>query len=402
MTRIRRLFYFGFASLILTAGPPAIAQTQYSERTLTVKQMFAEAENEAITEPYVGIRTSSENRPDLFSIEGTGSSTSPTRQAAESVLGELSVTQKLRTQYSIDSAEWRRWSNVDNDIYARRGVSLQEMNDSQRQSALNLMSVSLSERGYELSRNIMKTDATLREINPDNFSLGEDLYYFTFMGIPSAAEPWGWQLDGHHLIVNYFVLGEQVVMTPLFVGGEPAVTDSGKYAGNTILQDEQNQGLELLQSLNEDQKSKAIIDSRKTGNNMEAGAGQDNLILNTAGIPASALTGQQRESLVKLIWLYVGNLNEGHARVRMAEIQRHLDETYFAWVGATSDDAVFYYRIHSPVVLIEFDHQCPVGLGGLLPRGQPTRQHIHAIVRTPNGNDYGKDLLRQHLEEHAH
>jgi len=317
-------------------------------------------------------------------------------------LRELSVTQKLRTQYSIDSAEWRRWSNVDNGIYARRGVSLQEMNDRQRQSALNLMSVSLSERGYELSRNIMKTDATLREINPDNFSLGEDLYYFTFMGIPSAAEPWGWQLDGHHLIVNYFVLGEQVVMTPLFVGGEPAVTDSGKYAGNTILQDEQNQGLELLQSLNEDQKSKAIIDSRKTGNNMEAGAGQDNLILNTAGIPASALTGQQRESLVKLIWLYVGNLNEGHARVRMAEIQRHLDETYFAWVGATSDDAVFYYRIHSPVVLIEFDHQRPVGLGGLLPRSQPTRQHIHAIVRTPNGNDYGKDLLRQHLEEHAH
>ena len=26
----------------------------------------------------------------------------------------------------------------------------------------------------------------------------------------------------------------------------------------------------------------------------------------------------------------------------------------------------------------------------------PIRQHIHAVVRTPNGNDYGKDLLRQH------
>jgi hypothetical protein len=26
-----------------------------------------------------------------------------------------------------------------------------------------------------------------------------------------------------------------------------------------------------------------------------------------------------------------------------------------------------------------------------------TRDHIHTIVRTPNGNDYGKDLLRQHL-----
>jgi hypothetical protein len=24
------------------------------------------------------------------------------------------------------------------------------------------------------------------------------------------------------------------------------------------------------------------------------------------------------------------------------------------------------------------------------------------VVRTPNGNDYGKDLLRQHYEKHAH
>jgi hypothetical protein len=38
----------------------------------------------------------------------------------------------------------------------------------------------------------------------------------------------------------------------------------------------------------------------------------------------------------------------------------------------------------------------------LLPAGVPTRQHIHTIVRTPNGNDYGKDLLRQHLERHPH
>jgi hypothetical protein len=37
-----------------------------------------------------------------------------------------------------------------------------------------------------------------------------------------------------------------------------------------------------------------------------------------------------------------------------------------------------------------------------LPPGVPTRQHIHTIVRTPNGNDYGKDLLRQHLAQHPH
>ena len=86
----------------------------------------------------------------------------------------------------------------------------------------------------------------------------------------------------------------------------------------------------------------------------------------------------------------------------MDEVQEHLEDTWFGWVGAVSDDAVFYYRIHSPVLLIEFDHQSPVGTRKLNRSRKPTRDHIHVIVRTPNGNDYGKDLLRQHLENHAH
>ena len=96
------------------------------------------------------------------------------------------------------------------------------------------------------------------------------------------------------------------------------------------------------------------------------------------------------------IELYVGNLRDDHARVHIEDVEARLDETYFAWVGETNADSVFYYRIHSPVVLIEFDHQTPVGLTHLYPRGVPYREHIHAVVRTPNGNDYGKDLLRQH------
>jgi len=82
----------------------------------------------------------------------------------------------------------------------------------------------------------------------------------------------------------------------------------------------------------------------------------------------------------------------------MEEIKDHLNDTYFAWIGPDSDSSVFYYRIQSPVVLIEFDHQRPVFLEG----DSPSRKHIHTVVRTPNGNDYGKDLLRRHLEEHHH
>ena len=86
----------------------------------------------------------------------------------------------------------------------------------------------------------------------------------------------------------------------------------------------------------------------------------------------------------------------------MADVRAHLGRTYFAWIGPTDANSVFYYRIHSPVILIEFDHQRPVGTRHLLDPSRPTRQHIHAVVRTPNGNDYGKDLLRQHYLQHPH
>lgn len=60
---------------------------------------------------------------------------------------------------------------------------------------------------------------------------------------------------------------------------------------------------------------------------------------------------------------------------------------------------MFYYRIHSPVILIEFDYQQPIALAR---SNTPTRNHVHTVARTPNGNDYGMDLLRQHYQHHDH
>ena len=71
----------------------------------------------------------------------------------------------------------------------------------------------------------------------------------------------------------------------------------------------------------------------------------------------------------------------------------------FSGFGGLDDKAVFYYRIQSPVVLIEFDHLSGIAFDN----EEPTRNHIHTVVRTPNGGDYGKDLLRQHYaRHHAH
>lgn len=349
---------------------------------------------------FVGITTSAGKVTGLFPIKNTGVSTQGIADAANDFLSSLTGEQAKKLRFAIDDDEWLKWSNVDNGIYQRAGVSLKEMTDKQKEKAFALMSASLSAKGLHQSKDIMKTDQTLKELNNGDSRYDEELYFFTVMGEPSATEPWGWQIDGHHLVVNYFVLGDQVVLSPAFMGGEPVRTTTGKHKGNVILQEEQDLGLAFMQSLDAEQQTQATIDDPRRGR-FKSGAGEDNLVLDYEGIPVKTLSNMQQEKLLAVVSEYINNLPQGHAQVKLDEFKAHLDDTWFAWIGETSDDAVFYYRIHSPVLLIEFDHQGYVGVPhDRSKRGEATRDHIHTMIRTPNGNDYGKDLLGQHLRKH--
>jgi hypothetical protein len=303
--------------------------------------------------------------------------------------------------FPVEDIQWRKWMNQ--HFYPRQGISFQEMTDVQRDAAFGLMHASLSAKGFELTRNVMRLNETLAEMADDHVFLGEWLYFITILGKPSTTEPWGWQLQGHHAIINYFVLGDQVVMTPLFLGSEPVRATSGKYKGVAILQQEQSDGLEMLRALPEAQRRQATLSFSKTGNNNLTEAFKDNVVLDYVGLRANDLTNPARRRLRDLVHLYVSNLDDGQTRVKMGEVDRHIDNTWFSWIGGAQADSVFYYRIQSPVILIEFDHQRPANLAKFAADAKmPTQQHIHCVVRTPNGNDYGKDLLRQHYLAHPH
>jgi hypothetical protein len=271
------------------------------------------------------------------------------------------------------------------------------MNDAEREKALSLLKASLSVKGFENARDIMRLNETIAEMTGRREEYGDGLYWFTVMGTPAADKPWGWQLDGHHLVINYFVLKDQVVMTPTFMGSEPVYAESGKYAGTRVFEEEESNGLKLMQALTPEQKARAVI-SKDLPREIFTAAYRDNFELKYEGIRYTELTKAQQSLLLNLVETYVGNIRPGHARVRMEEVKKHLSETWFAWMGGFENDAVFYYRVHSPVILIEFDHQRGVALRN----DKPSRNHIHTVVRTPNGNDYGKDLLRQHHEQFDH
>jgi hypothetical protein len=371
------------------------AQTPFTPPPVAPPPGYLETAAKALAEPFKGITTDGTVVPGLFSLQQTGIPTTPISDAAAAFLAALSPEQRNRLLFPIDSDEWRDWSNIHR--YPRRGVSLAEMHSSQRDSALGLLRAGLSAKGLATAQDIMRLNETVAELTGKRAEYGESLYWFTMMGTPALDEPWGWQLDGHHLVINYFIRGDQIVMTPTFMGSEPVRADAGKYAGTRVFQVEEANGLALMRSLTAEQRETATL-SKDLPREIFTAAFRDNFEMQYAGIRFDALSNPQQTLLLELVETYVGNIRAGHAEVRMAEVKQHLRDTYFAWMGGTDEDSVFYYRVHSPVILIEFDHQRGIALGN----EKPSRNHIHTVVRTPNGNDYGKDLLRQHHQQFDH
>jgi hypothetical protein len=349
-----------------------------------------------LAEPFRGIATGDGIVPGLFALEQTGVSLAPVLEAARSFVSALTLEQRKAACFAIDDEAWRKWSNI-HPWLMRHGVSLADLGGDQREAALALLQHSMSASGYRSARDVMKLNEHALEITGKPEEYGEWLYWVSIFGTPSPDEPWGWQIDGHHLNVNCFVLGDQLVLTPNFMGSEPVLARSGKYAGTRVLAAEEEQGYALMRSLSGDERRQATI-GKDLPSELFTAAFSDNRRIDPAGIRYGELPPEGRERLEALIGTYTGRIRPGHADIRYSEAKRHLSETHFAWIGAFDHISPFYYRILSPVILVEFDHQS----GIVYDNDTPSRDHIHTVVRTPNGNDYGKDLLRQHYARHDH
>lgn len=195
---------------LLLIGVLAYSNQSLSQQPLEDRgeraRLSEEAEDRGLAEPFKGVTTDGEVVPGLFPIRSTGVSTAPVRQATEALLATLTPKQRAKTVFPVDDPEWRKWMNQ--HYYIRQGEGFDEMTGAQRKAAFDLLRASLSAEGFEQSRDIMRLNHTLAEINNNFEDYGEWLYWITVMGTPSKDDPWGWQIDGHHLIINYFVLGD--------------------------------------------------------------------------------------------------------------------------------------------------------------------------------------------------
>jgi len=390
------------------AGPTARAHAEQRLKSERAQGLFANW-RKLFEQPFKGITTAGKAIPDLFSLRNEDAPTAAMVAAADSLLGKLSADQRAAACFEIGSKQWRNWQNT--ELYVEQhGLRLDEIEPALREAVMTVPRAGLSPKGYQMSRDVMRLNRFLGDLIGGPHVLGEWSYIFCLFGAPSMNEPWGWQLFGHHLCLSCLVIEGQMVLSPMFWGAEPSYADEGPFKDIRLFQDEERAGLDLMRSLDSAQQERAIVAHSMVGGDLPegrrhfadnlhlGGAHRDNRVIPYEGIQGGALSKLQRRGLMDLVEAYLAPLPPGPLGARIEDVERHLDDTHFCWIGGTGETNAFYYRIQSPVVMIEFDHH-----GGVfLTNAEPEKFHIHTLVRTPNGNDYGLDLLRMHYQHAPH
>ena len=359
--------------------------------------------------PFKGVTDDGIVKPGLFTLQPDGAPVAEISARVNSLLAILSPAQKQSMTFPVDSQMWRHWQNT--ELYVEDyGLRLDEVNAGIREAVMNVVRVSLSQKGYDMSRNVMRLNRFLGDLVGGPEILGEWSFTFCLFGEPSMDAPWGWQLFGHHLCLHCFLVNGQMVLTPCFMGAEPAFADAGPFNGISMFEDEERTGLSLMRGFDAKQQQQAIVAHSMMGGDLPegrrhfadnlhlGGAFQDNRVVPYEGLRASDMSLGQRDQLMELVDAYLAPLPAGPLAARHRDIENHLADTHFCWIGGTSEDSPFYYRVQSPVIFIEFDHHA----GVFLTNERPEKFHVHTIVRTPNGNDYGMDLLRLHYQNAPH
>ena len=329
--------------------------------------------------------------------------------AAQELLGALSPDDRDRISFGVDAPEWQTWANPE-FLQFDTGLRLEFQPADVREKALDLVRASLSPEGAAAVHAMMLVNGFLGEVVDLETVLGEWSYNLALYGTPDLRAPWGWQLYGHHAAVNCLVVDGRMVVSPVFLGAEPDEIDDGPRAGmRDVFADRITLGTDLMAALSDEQRARATVYAQMVDPAMPpgrvhpgderhlAGAFQDNRVIPVEGVRVTDLPAAAQQTALAIAEAFVQVLPVGPRRARMREIRAHLDETWFSWIGGSQPGDVFYYRLQSPVLIAELDHHCGVFLDYRTP--QPF--HVHTVLRTPHGNDYGRAWVRQWQERNA-
>jgi hypothetical protein len=316
-------------------------------------------------------------------------------EAANKFLGSLTPEQKAKAMFRFDDEQRFDFHFIPRD---RKGLPLKEMNEAQRKVAMDFLKAGLSQRGYMKASTIITLENVLREIEGPNrrFPRDPELYYFSVFGAPGAKQTWGWRVEGHHISLNFTIGSNSIVATsPSFFGSNPAEVrvdvpqKNWPQKGTRILAAEEDLARDLVRSLDDKQRAKAIFNAKAPDDILSFNKVRAEP-LDKVGITAAELSSAQYEKLTKLVEEYCNNVPEDLAAARRDKFRNSKrDQIFFAWAGGIERDDPQYYRVQTPSFLIEYDDT------------QNNANHIHSVWRDFNG-DFGRDLLAEHYRNTPH
>jgi hypothetical protein len=304
--------------------------------------------------------------------------------AAQNFLAALSDEQRGKAVFELKSDERLNWHFIPKE---RKGLPIKEMAGEQRALANVLLSSGLSHRGYFKASTIISLEQILHDIEKGKGPVRDpERYFFSIFGKPESHGAWGWRVEGHHLALNFTISGDDVSVTPNFMGTNPAEAREGPRKGLRVLGVEEDLARTLVKALDDDQKKIAIY-TNTAPSDIITGAERKARVLEPKGISMAKLGANQKEMLLEIVKEYVYRARPELAEKEFTRIrQSSPEEIHFAWAGSIERGAGHYYRVQGPGFLIEYDNT------------QNNANHVHAVWRDLK-NDFGEDILRNHYDE---
>jgi hypothetical protein len=330
------------------------------------------------------------------------------REAANTFLAALTPVQRAEAVMYFDHGERFNWNESPGP---RLGVVLRDLNDSQKQLGMDLLSASVGEDGYQkvlasIARELVLA-ATQR--TPEGAAVRQpDLFYIAVFDTPSATDPWGWRFEGHHISANFTIHGDTISNTPFFIGAQPSdlsadMTDAARLAADQIpaalavrmLPGEEDKARELVESLDAAQREIGVFSqSEPYGNGLSGGRVADMLTginnmqtmpLDPPGLPAAQMTADQKTILVDLVEVYLTRMPDDVAADRRSRLLEGsaVDAIAFRWHGSIESGEPHNYTIQGPTFIIEYAQSRGDSIG-----------HIHTTWREFEG-DFGLNLGTQ-------
>jgi hypothetical protein len=275
----------------------------------------------------------------------------------------------------------------------RKGLSLAELSDLQKQKAFRFLSSCLSDLGFQKVTDIISLEEILIVIEENRLKMPDgspmrdpEKYYLSFFGSPVEDDIWAFRFEGHHVALNFTSIeGALVAATPTFLGANPGVVESGYHKGKEVLGKETTLGLKLINSMDVKQLKKAHFSTRPPGEIISRNDRRASLI-EPEGIGFKDLSTTQQGVFLQLLNIYLSNYQFDFTdRFRRRVEEAGINNLSFAWAGGMERGEGHYYRIQGPILLIEYANT------------QNDANHVHTIVRDLE-NDFAEEILRLHYE----